>query len=241
MFVDYINDQEDVSAIFPQKRKELYWDVVSGVLWSFLITGERVFYPSQILWTSGDSGRYSSNSYVSYLYISSSEEIESLHTRKNPFYILPIESLKSTYAPGKNDWTIPTWKNTLLEHFQNNYRGIIQKIKETSKLQSNWNSYNAVKISKTTRQRAINFLFELFRLLNFKNIVLPKPFVVACPDGSIQFEWDIKKKELEVIIPYSKNKEISFIQSYKSDYKEGFIKDPTELQEHLRWLIKDAE
>ena len=239
MFFDYITDQEYVSTTFPQKRKEL--DVVSGSLLSFLITGERVIYPSGTFWISRDSGRYSSNSYVVYLYIASTGEVESLLTRENPFYILPIEPLKSTYAPGKGDWTIPTWKNTLIDNFQNNYSDAIRKIRETSKLQNNWNSYNAVNISKTTRLRANNFLFELFRLLNFKHIVLPKPFVAACPNGSIQFEWDIEKKELEVIIPYSEKKEISFLRSYKDDYEKGSIKDPTELLEYMIWLIQNAE
>ena len=122
------------------------------------------------------------------------------------------------------------------EIFQRNYGDVLRKIEDIIKLPNNWDSYNAVRISNKTSDRAIRFLRELFKALNDKGKALPKPFVVPCPDGSIQFEWEKSSKGLEVIIPYSKDDRIGFLKVQGNDYEEGFVDNPEDLLEYLIWI-----
>lgn len=133
----------------------------------------------------------------------------------------------------KDDWVVATWTDISFDSFQDNYGEVIKKVKDATKLENNWDSYGAERISITTASRAIKFLYESLQALNNRGITLPKPFAAPCPDGSIQFEWEKENKELEIVIPHNIGDKISFLQIKGDDYKEGIIDHPSELVEYF--------
>jgi len=174
-----------------------------------------------------DTGKTKSNSYI----ICAHYEGEEI-----PCIFPGVEFVEFS---NKDDWIAATWIDIPFDSFQNNYDEVIKKVKDATKLESNWNSYEGEKISKTTSGRAIIFLYDLFRVLKNKGVELPKPFTAPCSDGSIQFEWEMQEKEFEVSIPPTEEEKISFLRTKEDEYEEGFIDNPSELSEYFFWLIID--
>lgn len=95
---------------------------------------------------------------------------------------------------------------------------VIPRLKNFSKLEKNWDSYGASKISWSTIANAIDFFMRVVD--NYPNS--PIPFVAPYPDGRIHFEWQKFSKELHHLIP--KDNENSFI--YRMIIrKEGVLED----------------
>jgi len=101
----------------------------------------------------------------------------------------------------KNDIELENSKKRLLKFTINRYNvysnRIIKKLTNFSKLEENWDSHGASKISWITITNAIDFFMKVID--NFPDS--PIPFVVPVPDGRIHFEWQRLSNELHHLIP----------------------------------------
>jgi hypothetical protein len=181
--------------------------------------GERMKHIQEPLQVPEDTGKSKKNSYIVYFHYGK-EEI--------PFILPKVEYVEFS---NRDDWIAATWRDLPFDVFRTKFNNTITKINDTTKLKYNWDSYGAERISVTTASKAINFLYESFRVLNNRGITLPKPFTAPCPDGSIQFEWEMEGKELEIIVPYDIEDKISFLQIKGDDYMEGIIDHPSQIVE----------
>lgn len=215
-------EQKDTSLPFSKEKKEFDEGVYTDVYWPYIIVGKRKITILEPYYSIETEARFSNNSYFVYFF-------------NMPNHVLPIKTPRSLYHSDKETWVNATWESTI-EITHNIYNDIKRKINELTKLQKNWNSYNAKKISKSTCLRIITFLDNLIELINYRRLSLLSPFVVPCPNGSIQLEWENNKKELEVIIPCRKNKPIEYLRSFEDFYEEGLINSPRELVNHIMWL-----
>lgn len=115
------------------------------------------------------------------------------------------------------------------ELFQKKYNDALEKISKFKELSNNWDSYNANRITQTTISRAEGFLRSIFLALLKKDKNLSEPFVAPCPDGSIQFEWNIGAREIEILIPYSEHIAVSYLMVENEHYNEGEVSTHNEL------------
>lgn len=145
----------------------------------------------------------------------------------------------AVHSAGEGDWITPTWNNLRLSLFYDVYRQPLSKITEARRLPDKWNSYDAHRISKETSFRAAEALIEAF--LTFCNLGVNAivPFVAPCPDGSIQLEWELKEKELEIVVPFSIDQKIRILKAEKEDIVEAVIDSLSEMAEYLMWLLRD--
>lgn len=97
-------------------------------------------------------------------------------------------------------------------------KDVIHRLKNFSKLEENWDSYGANKISWLTIVNAIEFFMRVID----KYPDSPIPFVAPYPDGRIHVEWQKFSKELHHLIP--KDNSNYFI--YRMiNRKEGVLKE----------------
>jgi len=96
---------------------------------------------------------------------------------------------------------------------------IVNILLNFSKLEDNWDSYGAERVSLYTILNAIDFFMRVIDL----HPNAPLPFVAPVPDGSIHFEWSTCSSELRHTIP--REGELSFV--YKIIKKE-----PGELKQY---------
>ena len=87
--------------------------------------------------------------------------------------------------------------NVLLNHTQFAIEGIRNSLLEFARLQSNWDSYGAPRISVDAIDSALNTLTELLAT------GAPSPHLAPTPSGGIQAEWHSgsKSMELEFVSP----------------------------------------
>lgn len=95
-------------------------------------------------------------------------------------------------------------------------------------LHENWDSYNANTINDSTINRAKRFIHDAFFIFDKKGKSLSRPHVVPCPNGSIQFEWHIGEKEIEILIPHIENRTISYLKVENDHFQEGEVTDSYE-------------
>lgn len=144
--------------------------------------------------------------------------------------VLLESSISADWIPAS--WESPNSSNSKTSGFND----AIRKITELSKLPGNWDSYGAATINEKTIERAIDFILDL---MNIKELLkLDQPFVLPCPDGSIQFEWYYENKELEIEIPYPSEEQVGFLRKYGDILEEGSC-SYKEAIEQLHWLFQD--
>ena len=95
---------------------------------------------------------------------------------------------------------------------------VITQLKSFSKLEDNWDSYGASKISWSTIANAIEFFMRVVDRYPDS----PIPFVSPYPDGRIHVEWQKFSKELHHLIP--KDNSNCFIYRI-INRKEGALKE----------------
>lgn len=117
------------------------------------------------------------------------------------------------------------------QEYQKTFGNIEIQIDNFSNLPENWDSYNANTIDAPVLNRAKRLIRDMFFIFNDKGKSLPEPFVSPCPDGSIQFEWDLASKEIEILIPYSEQAAISYLTVENDVFSEAKITDNEELSD----------
>lgn len=186
------------------------------------------------------SGRASVHSYkIENFGLSLVNNANNVYTYTIPQAKLTIENAILAHASGQNTWVVPTWKDPKFVLLSEYLTPIWVRLKEIMKLPSNWDSFDAEPISPQTVAKTIELLIEVFEMeyrLGYERII---PFVAPCSDGSVQIEWEVGKKELEVVIPSSENEKISLLQvsGEGKEFKESTINSPEEISEYLSWLL----
>lgn len=131
----------------------------------------------------------------------------------NSYHINPIQINNIEFRYNKEKWL-----NIKMNRDRLFSENIITQLKNFSKLEDNWDSYGASKISWSTIVNAIEFFMKIVD--KYPNS--PIPFISPYPDGRINVEWQKFSKELHHLIP--KDKSNYFI--YRMiNRKEGALKD----------------
>ena len=95
---------------------------------------------------------------------------------------------------------------------------VITQLKNFLKLEDNWDSYGASKISWSTIANAIEFLMRVVK--NYPDS--PIPFISPYPDGRIHVEWQKFSKELHHLIPKADS---NYFIYRMINRKEGVVKE----------------
>ncbi len=117
-----------------------------------------------------------------------------------------------------------------------NFSDTIRKICELGNLHDNWDSYGAYRINENTIERAVDFLLYIINNRNLSSI--NQPYVLPCPNGSIQFEWNYGRKDLEIMIPNNSQEQIVFVRDEDSNIEEGKTDHRGAILQ-IYWLILD--
>jgi hypothetical protein len=190
----------------------------------------------------GFSGRASGHAYkIGNFNLRLMNNANEVYTMTVPNTILTRGDAILAHASGQNSWIVPIWENPNFVLLSTYLSPIWVKLKEIMKLPANWDSYGAVPITTRTIAKTIEILVESFKIqhrLGYERII---PFVAPCADGSIQAEWEIGTKELEVVIPSSENEKISLLRvsEDREEFKESTISSPEEISEYLLWLLRE--
>jgi len=187
----------------------------------------------------GFSGRASGNAYkIENFGLRLVNNANNVYTYTIPQTKLTIENSILAHASGQNTWVV-TWRDPKFVLLSEYLTPIWVRLKEIMKLPNNWDSFDADPISPRTVAKTIELLIEVFEMeyrLGYERII---PFLAPCSDGSVQIEWEVGKKELEVVIPPSENEKISLLQvsGQGKEFKESTINSPEEISEYLSWLL----
>ena len=142
-----------------------------------------------------------------------SQEYLAYYEVSNSFKINPIQIDKIEF--GNNE---EKKLNIQIDRDKMFSENIITQLKRISKLENNWDSYGASKISWSTIANAIEFFMKIVN--DYPDS--PLPFISPYPDGSIHVEWQKFSKELHHLIP----KDISNYFIYRIiNRKETVLKD----------------
>ena len=231
---------EETSTIAALDPNDLKDEVVLRAYVLFPNTGERQLIATEDIGTISSAGKVSANFY----------KFENLGLRlensANKVFKWIVDKDMLAAASGivhvtvDNDWVPATWKNLETTLYYERFKNVLQKMSEIKKLRHNWDSYGAFPVAHKTYIRAMEFLAEVFKAHERIGFGIPVPFVALCPDGSIQLEWGIKNKELEVVIPYSSAEPISTLRvTEDNEFIEANIGAPSEIERYLSWLIED--
>ena len=106
---------------------------------------------------------------------------------------------------------------------------IVDNVVSFMKLKDNWDLYGSSRINRQCVLRSIEFMSYIKRHYKRSKGDLHVPFAAPCTDGSIQLEWEIGNRYLEVNIP----KPPKNIEYYR------LTKDPDNTQE-VEGLIQDV-
>jgi len=231
---------EETSSVAALQPDDLKDEVVLRAYFLFPSTGERQLIASEDLGMVSSVGKAGANFY----------RFENLGLRvensaNNAFEWIVSKDLLAAargiaHVTLENDWVPATWKNLESTLYYERFKNVLQKMSEIKKLRHNWDSYGAFPVSHKTYIRAMEFLAEVFKAYERLGFGMPVPFGALCPDGSIQLEWGIKNKELEVVIPYSSAEPISTLRvTEDNEFIEANIGAPSEIERYLSWLIED--
>jgi hypothetical protein len=99
-----------------------------------------------------------------------------LNARPTVAFTTAESQLEITLSGSDADWVLPT----------------LQAIAGLCRLDSNWDTYEALPIQTDQLQSALVFMQY------FSSLDIPNPVVVPTNDGGIQFEWDLPSAEIEI-------------------------------------------
>ncbi len=154
-----------------------------------------------------------------------------LGTSEHDCSVVPIIQLDMP-----KDWTNFTWI-VYNPSTKASYLGrTIKDINSLKSLPYNWDSYGAAPIGERAISKAVDFILDL---INETDQIegLTRPIVVPCPDGSMQLEWDINDKELEVGISDSDGLSFEYL-SCSENYAKEDTTDYLGIIEQLKWLLQ---
>ena len=186
------------------------------------------------------SGRASAHSYkIENFGLRLVNNANNVYTYTIPEAELIIENTILAHASGQNTWVVPKWEDPKFILLSEYLTPAWTNLKEIMKLRRNWDSFDAEPISPQIVAKTIEILIEVFETeyrFGYKRII---PFIAPCSDGSVQIEWEVGRKELEVVIPSSENEKISLLQvsGEGKEFKESTISSPEEISEYLSWLL----
>lgn len=102
-------------------------------------------------------------------------------------------------------------------------------LEQIRKLPANWDGYMSPPISQDIAKSAEDFLNSL----EYED--LPLPFVAPISGGTVQFEWKVQNRELEVEVVNGQT--LGFLKVENGEpISEGEITDFSEIQTLIHWL-----
>ncbi len=123
------------------------------------------------------------------------------------------------------------WSPVRSLDFPDWFKEAIDRISGLSKLQENWDSFGARRVSN----KAI--LQAKFLLSNLDVEDLPRPHIAALPDGSVGFHWRIAQRDLEIEIEPSGAMHYLKTAVGESPTDAEDAHQPSEVQAALNWAI----
>jgi len=116
---------------------------------------------------------------------------------------------------------------------KNDWCGAIESLKQLRKLPNNWGGEESPSINPEVAEAAGNLLFHLL------GKVLP-PFICPIPGGTLQFEWTVGNKHLEIefqnanmVLLLTHNMLTNAMKTYEIPLKEY-----GQIMEYLKWLVE---
>lgn len=236
-----ITDSKKKASV-PQWPQDFIGDITlrSSVL--LLDAAERRFWIAKNISVESSSGRASVHSYrIGSFGLRLANNTNSEYTIAVPQEILMAETAIRSHASSPNSWVVATWENPKFALLSEYCTQMWVKLKEITRLPTNWDSFGAVPISVRTAARTLEVLIGAFEVSHSQGWEQLIPFVVPCPDGSIQLEWERNGKELEVVIPPSRDEKITLLQvsGEEKELRESTIDLPEEIDQYLSWLLKE--
>lgn len=89
-------------------------------------------------------------------------------------------------------------------------------VEAVRRLPQNWDGYDAEPPSKFACQRADNLLKRIAARFRHTSARLPAPTATACPDGSLQLEWDVSGNTLVFVFPANKREPAGYFMTLKT-------------------------
>ena len=125
------------------------------------------------------------------------------------------------------------------------WAGVFRRLVEFTKLPQNWDTYGGVPSSLVAYGRTVYLLRQWQELTRFWGETLPIPFVTLCGNGSIQLEWSLGRKSVEIEVPSDDSLAFGWMATLDTsgepkDYTGGF-QDVSEDQakQLIRWLLQE--
>jgi len=235
----FVEVESEKKTSTPQRSQDPFKDVVIHLSVLPANVALRQFSSLENIVVGGFSARASGHAYkIENFGLRLVNSANNVYTYTIPQAKLTIENAILAHASGQNTWVV-TWKDPKFVLLSEYLTPIWVRLKKMMKLPSNWDSFDAEPISPQTVAKTMELLIEVFEMeyrLGYERII---PFVAPCSDGSVQIEWEVGKKELEVVIPSSENEKISLLQvsGQGKEFKESTINSPEEISEYLSWLL----
>lgn len=120
------------------------------------------------------------------------------------------------------------------------YEAVRRRVLEFTRLRKNWDTYGGVPPSPATRSRSMDLLTEWAAFARKSGGELPPPFAAPCGSGSIQFEWSLGNRDVEIEI--TGNNSVKWLVASKADADSvGEFQDilGEQAKQIVRWLISD--
>jgi hypothetical protein len=109
----------------------------------------------------------------------------------------------------------------------------LEKIEAASRFKENWDSYGGKPLRSDVRAAAVRLLNHL------QTENLPVPAVVLGSGGTVQFEWQVDGRELEVeVLPDGRLDCLKVWPDEQMEEREIGSGDLVELRELTQWLIQ---
>jgi hypothetical protein len=99
------------------------------------------------------------------------------------------------------------------------YGTLMKRLEDISALPANWNGFDAQIPERSTMEWSLGFLRSTIQVLADYEIALPQPSVIPTSTGSVQFEWTVDGRELELEVIHPND--FNFLSVDDGNEKEG--------------------
>jgi hypothetical protein len=151
-------------------------------------------------------------------------------------YLVPATAAKWPPTGSNGSWIESSWQSEAVERAHPPwFDESVSTLRRLLQLPQNWDSYGAARIERPVAERTIDVFLSVIGRSDLRD-VLPAPRVVPCPDGSIQLEWSMSDRELEIVIHSHPSRSIEYLAVGPSGYEEGEV-DQVRVVGTLHWLV----
>lgn len=125
------------------------------------------------------------------------------------------------------------------------WRDVFRRLNEFRKLPPGWDTYGGIPPTMSAYARTVVLLDRWREFARQSGEILPSPFAAPCGNGSIQVEWSIGRRNLEIEVPAASSEPFKWLTAFETgkgmqDHTGEFQNAEEELAKRLmRWLITE--